>query len=212
MFLVGVHKENSYMTEVSKNSIRPNPHGDWPQVDSTAYVDLTAQIIGNVCIGPHVYIGPNAVIRADEPDDKGEVLPIEIGAECNVQDGVIIHALGGTQVTVGQRTSLAHGCIIHGPCTIGQGCFIGFRAVIYNATLEDGAFIDAGAVVQGVDLVANSFVPATVAVLSREDVVRLVSTTSPANCEFMGKIVNANLAIAKGYLRLDRQEQKGLAE
>ena len=200
------------MTKKRATSLRHNPNGDWPQVEPTAYIDPTAQIIGKVHIGPEVFIGPNAVVRADETDDKGQVQPIEIGPQCDVQDGVIIHALGGTQVTVGQRTSLAHGCIIHGPCTIGQGCFIGFRAVIYNATLEDGAFIDAGAVVQGVDLVANSFVPATVAVLSREDVVRLVSTTSPANCEFMGKIVNANLAIAKGYLRLDRQEQKGLAE
>ena len=155
-------------------SLRPNPDGDWPQVAPTAYIDLTAQIIGNVRIDAQVFIGPNAVIRADEADDNGKILPIEIGAECNVQDGVIIHALGGTQVTVGQRTSLAHGCIVHGPCTIGQGCFIGFRAVIYKAALGDGAFISAGAVVQGVDLVANAFVPAAAAVLAGEDVVRLV--------------------------------------
>jgi carbonic anhydrase/acetyltransferase-like protein (isoleucine patch superfamily) len=60
------------MTAGARNSIRPNPHGDWPQIDSNAYINLTAQIIGNVRIGPHVYIGPNAVIRADETDDKGE--------------------------------------------------------------------------------------------------------------------------------------------
>jgi carbonic anhydrase/acetyltransferase-like protein (isoleucine patch superfamily) len=196
------------MAEGPKNSIRPNPHGDWPQVDSTAYVDLTAQIIGNVRIGPHVYIGPNAVIRADETDDKGEVLPIEIGAECNVQDGVIIHALGGTQVTVGPRTSLSHGCIIHGPCTIGQGCFVGFKAAIFNAKLADGVFVSTGAVVQGVDLVANALIPPIVAVSSGEDIAKLVSTTGPADCGFMKKIVNTNLVLTKGYLRLVRQQQK----
>lgn len=180
-------------------SLRPNPNGDQPQVDSTAYIDPTAQVIGNVHIGPDVFIGPNAVVRADETDDKGQVQPIEIGAECNIQDGVIVHALGGTQVTVGQRTSLAHGCIIHGPCTIGQGCFVGFRAVVYKASLGDGAFISTGAVVQGVDLVANALVPVAVAVLSREDVVRLVSTTSSADREFMEKVVAANLALTKGY-------------
>ena len=189
-------------------SFRSNLNGDWPQVDPTAYIDPTAQIIGNVHIGARVYIGPNAVIRADESDDKGQVQPIEIGAECNIQDGVIVHALGGTQVTVGQRTSLAHGCIIHGPCAIGQSCFIGFRSVVYKALLEDGAFISTGAVVQGVDLVANSFVPATVTVLSREDVVRQVSTTSSTDRKFMEKVANANLVLTKGYIRLGQKQRK----
>ncbi|MHC4192834.1 MAG: gamma carbonic anhydrase family protein, partial [Planctomycetota bacterium] len=83
--------------------LHPNPNGDWPQVDPTAYIDPTARIVGKVHIGPEVFIGPNAVVRADETDDKGQVQPIEIQAQCNVQDGVIIHALGGTQVTVGRR-------------------------------------------------------------------------------------------------------------
>lgn len=190
------------MSEGLENSLRSNPNGDWPEVDPTAYIDPTAQVIGNVHIGARVYIGPNTVIRADETDDKGQVRPIEIGVECNIQEGVIVHALGGTQVTVGQRTSLAHSCIIHGPCTLGQECFVGFRAVIFNAALEDGAFISTGAVVQGVDLAKNSFVPAIAAVLSREDVVRLVSTTNPADCKFVEKVVNANLNLAKGYIHI----------
>ena len=180
-------------------SIWPNPAGDWPEVDPTAYIDPTAQVIGNVFIGARVYVGPNAVIRADETDRDGRVHSIEIGPQCNVQDGVVIHALGGTHVTVGRRTSLAHGCIVHGPCNLGKDCFVGFRAVVYKASLEDGVFINAGAVVQGIDLVANSFVPAAVAVLSGEDVKRFVSTTSPTDREFMEKVVAANLALKKGY-------------
>jgi carbonic anhydrase/acetyltransferase-like protein (isoleucine patch superfamily) len=186
--------------------LQPNPNGDWPQVDPTAYIDPTARIVGKVHIGPEVFIGPNAVVRADETDDKGQVQPIEIQAQCNVQDGVIIHALGGTQVTVGRRTSLAHGCIIHGPCTLGQDCFIGFRAVLYKASLENGVFISTSAVVQGVNLVANAFVPPAVAVLASQDVAKLVGTTGSVEHKFMKKIVNANLALTKGYLRL-RQEQ-----
>jgi carbonic anhydrase/acetyltransferase-like protein (isoleucine patch superfamily) len=205
-------KESSYMTEGLKHSIRPNPNGDWPQVDPTAYIDPTAQIIGKVQIGARVYVGPNAVIRADEADDKGEVKPIEIGPECNVQDGAIVHALGGTHVTVGQRTSLAHGCIIHGPCTIGEGCFIGFRAVMYNATLGDRVFVSTSAIVQGVDLIASALVPPAVRALSREHVVALVGTTGPDECELMEKVATVNLALAKGYIRLNEQEQKGLVE
>jgi len=200
------------MTKKPATSLRPNPNDDWPQVDPTAYIDPTARIIGNVRVGPEVFIGPNAIVRADETDAKGQVQPIEIEAQCNVQDGVIIHALSGAHVTIGRRTSLAHGCIIHGPCTLGGECFVGFRAVVHNAVLEDGAFISTGAVVQGVDLVENAFVPAAVAVLSREDAAKLVSTTSPADRAFMEKIANTNLALTKGYLRLDRQEQKELVE
>lgn len=185
--------------------IRPNSNGDLPFVDSTAYIDPMAQVIGNVYIGAQVYVGPNAVIRADETDSRGEVMPIVIAPECNIQDGVIIHALGGTRVTIGPRTSLAHGCIIHGPCSLGQDCFIGFRAVIYNATLGDGVFIGTSAVVQGIDLAANALVPASAAVLSHEDVARLVSATSPTDCEFMERIVDANLALAQGYNRLGEQ-------
>jgi len=186
--------------------LRPNPNGDWPQVDPTAFIDPTARIIGNVHVGPEVFIGPFAVVRADETDEKGRVQPVEIEAQCNIQDGVIIHALGGTQVTVGRRTSLAHGCVVHGPCTTGPDCFIGFRAVVYNATLAERVFVGMNTVVQGVDLVADSLVPAAVSLLSREDVVRLVSPVTPADLEFMARVVNANLALVKGYLALEEQK------
>ena len=153
-------------TMMVNNSLRANPNGDMPEVDSTAYVEPSAQIIGKVRIGAEVYVGPNAVIRADESDGGGEVEPIEIGAQCNIQDGVIIHALVGTKVTIGRRTSLAHGCIVHGPCTLGNGCFVGFGAVVYNAALADGVFLGAGCVVQGVDLGLNSCVRPRDAILS----------------------------------------------
>ena len=179
-----------------------------PQVDTNAYIDLTAQLIGNVHIGPRVYIGPNAVVRADEVDDEGEVKPIEIGPECNVQDGVIIHALGGTTVTIGCRSSLGHGCIVHGPCTVGEGCFVGFGAKLFDAVLGDGVYIGMGAVVQGVELAEKFFVPPAVSILSRDDVIRFGSTTSPKDREFMEQVVRANVALAEGYIRLDGQNER----
>ncbi len=180
-------------------SIRKNPNGDLPVIDPTAYIDPTAQIIGRVSIGAKVYVGPNAVIRADETDADGQVHSIEIGAESNVQDGVIIHALGGTQVTVGQRTSLAHGCVIHGPCKLGNDCFVGFRAVVYKSQLGDGGFVHAGAIIQGVDLDGNAIVSAGTTVLSQEDVKNLVTKAGETEREFNNKVVAANLTLAKGY-------------
>lgn len=188
------------MANVFGSSIRSNPHGDMPVVDPTSYVDPTAQIIGNVRIGERVYVGPNAVIRADEADDEGRVHSIEIAAECNVQDGVIIHALGGTQVRIGGETALGHGCIVHGPCVIGRESFVGFRAVVYDAVLGDGAFIGAGAVVQGVELGSNALVGPCAAILSMDDAGRLVGGTGAAEVAFREKVVKANVALAKEYL------------
>ena len=199
------------MRSNSNISLRPNPEGDWPQVDPSAYIDPTAQLIGNVHVGPRVYIGPNAVVRADEADTSLGVAPIEIGPECNVQDGVIIHALGGAKVTVGRRSSLGHGCIVHGPCTLGEGCFVGFGAKVFDATIGDGVFVGTGAVVQGVELIPKSLVPPAVSISCREHVIKLVSTTTPEDRKFMEKVLAANLALAEGYIGLDRSvETRGL--
>ena len=99
----------------NRQSIRPNPNGDWPTVYPTTYIDPTAQLIGNVHIADHVYVDPNAVLRADKADANGKVHPTKTAQKCKIQDVVIIHALAGTKVTIAQKTSITHGCIIHGP-------------------------------------------------------------------------------------------------
>ena len=189
------------MTNSLTNSIRPNPNGDVPVVDPTAYIDPTAQVIGNVKIGANVYVGPFAVIRSDETDDSGKVHSIEIADECNVQDGVIIHALGGTPVTVGRRTALAHGCVIHGPCKIGEECFVGFRAVVFKSVVGGGSFIGANATVQGVELKANSLAGPAEVVLSNNAAARLAGKAGDAEHAFVENVVNENLELTKGYLK-----------
>ncbi|MFH1717107.1 MAG: hypothetical protein ABIF19_07135, partial [Planctomycetota bacterium] len=180
-----------------------------PEVHPTAYIDPTAQIIGAVHIGSMVYVGPGAVVRGDEADAQGKVSPIEVGPECNIQDGVIIHALGGTRVTIGCRTSLGHGCIVHGPCTLGEGCFVGFGAHVFDATLGDGVYIGTGAVVQGVELAERSLVPPAAPILSQDHVIRFVGTTSPAERMFIERVVASNLALVQGYKGLSRSGTDG---
>ncbi len=187
------------MANDNSASLVANPNGDMPQVDASAYIDPSARLIGNVVVGANVYVGPYAVIRADEVDADGVVKPISIGDESNVQDGVIIHAVGGTEVKIGRGCSLAHGCVVHGPCILGDGCFVGFKAVVYDCVLGDGVFVGTSAVVQGVELGAGSLVGAAMAILSGEDVAESVKTTGQKEIQFMQRIVNANLALVKGY-------------
>ena len=139
------------------NNIRPNLVGDFPVIHPTALVDPSAQIIGNVKVGRNVFIAPLAVIRSDEPESDGKVAPIILEDECNVQDGVIIHSHGG--VRIGSRTSVGHGVAIHGPCTIGEDCFLAMRSTLYKTNLENMVWIGMNASVTKVTLEAHTYVP-----------------------------------------------------
>ena len=80
--------------------IKPNPEGQKPKIDKSAYIDETASVIGNVTLGKNVFVGPGAVIRADEIGAS-----IVIGDNCNIQDRVVVHGLEGSEVKVGDHVT-----------------------------------------------------------------------------------------------------------
>lgn len=167
------------------NNIRPNLKGDFPEIHPSALIDPSAQIIGNVKVGKNVFIAPLAVIRSDEPGSDGLVSPIVLGEECNIQDGVIIHSHGGKEVIVGPRTSIAHGVAIHGPCKIGEDCFVAMRSTLYSASLEKSVWIGMNATIMRVTLDAFSYVPAGSVIRSKHDAwdLRLISEKEKAYME-----------------------------
>ncbi len=124
--------------------IRKNPSGDLPVI---AELDKTAIICGKVVIGENVFVGPYAVIRADEVNEHGDMDPIIIGANSNIQDGVVIHSKSGAAVTIGEFSSIAHRSIVHGPCTVGNRVFIGFNSVLFNCAVGDGSVVRHNSVV-----------------------------------------------------------------
>jgi carbonic anhydrase/acetyltransferase-like protein (isoleucine patch superfamily) len=182
-------------------NIRPNPAGDLPQVDPSAYVDPSAQIIGNVRLGAGVFVGPCAVVRADEPDAQGKVQPVVIGEECNLQDGVIIHAPAGGSVSVGARCSLAHGSVVHGPASLGPNCFLGIRAVLIGGVLEEGVWVGVGATILEIAVPAFTFVPGR-SLINTSDKVATLSPVKDSQQAFQSAQVTANLALANGYRAL----------
>ena len=116
--------------------ILDNPEELSPIINENAWISETAVIVGDVTIADDVFVAPNAVIRADEPGSS-----IVIGNGCNVQDNVVIHSLLNYQVMIGSSTSLAHGCIVHGPCRIGEGCFVGFGAVVFDCIIRNDTLV-----------------------------------------------------------------------
>jgi len=116
-------------------------NGTTPQVDPTAYVQQSAQIIGDVVIGAQSSVWFNVVIR-------GDVHFIRIGARTNIQDHSTLHVTTGTWPTlVGDDVTVGHGVILHG-CRVGHRCLLGMGAIIMDgAEIGDDCLVAAGALV-----------------------------------------------------------------
>ena len=141
-------------------------------------------------------MGPHASIRADEPGSDGTVAPIVVESEANVQDGAVLHALGGTSVVVGKGASVAHGAVVHGPCRLGEGCFVGFNSVVYDSELGEKVVIMHGSVVEGVNIPDGLYVPSMTAVRSEEDVQALEEASESA-LAFADEVSRTNIHLAE---------------
>jgi carbonic anhydrase/acetyltransferase-like protein (isoleucine patch superfamily) len=113
----------------------------FPQVPASAYVDPSAQLIGDVVLGENASVWMNAVLR-------GDVHSIRVGANSNVQDCSVLHGMRGKYpvilgewVTVGHLVTL-HGCVVEDRCLIGMGSLI-----LNNARIGAGCIIAAGTVI-----------------------------------------------------------------
>lgn len=173
--------------------LQRNPSGNNPEINNTAYIHPSAVIVGNVIIGKNVFVGPGAVVRADE---RGSSIVIQ--DNCNIQDRVIVHALENSSVTVEQDSSLSHGCIVHGPCKIGRNCFIGFGSVVFKAEIGDGVVIKHLAVVEGVAIPSERVVESTKLINNDNDVKELRFTENDLKI-FARKVVEVNISLAKSY-------------
>jgi carbonic anhydrase/acetyltransferase-like protein (isoleucine patch superfamily) len=112
-----------------------------PRVHPSAFIDDSAQVIGDVEIGEESSVWMCTVIR-------GDVHSIRIGRRTNVQDGTLVHAMTGTHSTaIGDNVTIGHGAIIHG-CTIDHQCLIGMGAILLNgAHVGGGSIVAAGSIV-----------------------------------------------------------------
>ena len=112
-----------------------------PKIAASAYIDQSAQVIGDVVVGERSSIWPNVTAR-------GDVNSIRIGDETNIQDNCVLHCDAGLYpLNIGNRVTVGHLAMLHG-CTIEDDCLIGIGAVVLNgAKIGNGTVIAAGAVV-----------------------------------------------------------------
>lgn len=127
--------------------------GKKPRIDKTAYIEKSAEIIGDVQIGKDASVWNGAVLR-------GDMHYIRIGKNSSVQDNSIMHGTENKYPTiVGDNVSIGHGAIVHG-CVIGDNCLIGMGSIILEgAEIGDWCIIGAGAVVtEGAKIPSGSIV------------------------------------------------------
>jgi carbonic anhydrase/acetyltransferase-like protein (isoleucine patch superfamily) len=119
--------------------IRPY-QGILPVVPASCYIDVSAQVIGEVVLGEHASIWMNAVVR-------GDVNHIHIGANSNVQDCAVLHGMRYVYpVILGEWVTIGHNATVHG-CTVEDACLIGMGATILNdCRIGEGSIIAAGTV------------------------------------------------------------------
>jgi carbonic anhydrase/acetyltransferase-like protein (isoleucine patch superfamily) len=112
-----------------------------PKVDihPTAWIAPTASVMGDVTLGAESSVWYGAVVR-------GDMAPVVIGSQSNLQDGTIVHVDEEVPCLVGSRVGVGHRVILHG-CVVADDCLIGMGAVLLNnVEIGSGSVVAAGAV------------------------------------------------------------------
>lgn len=109
-------------------------------------------MLGDVTLGRRASVWYQAVLR-------GDMAPIVVGDESNIQDLTMVHVDEGVPCIVGRRVGVGHRAILHG-CTIEDECLIGMGAILLNRVrVGRGSVVGAGAVVpEGMEIPPGSLV------------------------------------------------------
>ena len=140
------------------------------------WVAPDANLIGNVELGVQASVWFGATLRGD--NEK-----ITVGARSNIQEDCILHTDAGFPLEIGADCTIGHGVILHG-CTLGDGVLIGMGAIVLNgAEIPDGCLVGAHALVtEGKVFEKNSLIvgaPArAVKVLEPEALARLKASAA----------------------------------
>jgi carbonic anhydrase/acetyltransferase-like protein (isoleucine patch superfamily) len=105
-----------------------------------AFIASSAVLRGAVSVGARASVWFGSILR-------GDLAPVIVGADSNVQDLSILHVEVDGPVVLGERVTVGHRAVVHG-CVVENDCLIGIGAVILSgARIGDHSIIGAGALV-----------------------------------------------------------------
>jgi carbonic anhydrase/acetyltransferase-like protein (isoleucine patch superfamily) len=207
-----------------------------PQIKDDAFIHPFAIVIGDCHIGKMVLMAPTAVCRGDEGT------PLYIGDYSNIQDGVILHALEttineqnidgrrfsangdllmandsrfvhGYAIFVGDRVSLAHDSMVHGPAWIGNDTFVGMKSLIFNAKVGSNVAIGVSSTITGgVVIPDNKFVPPGSVIVTQQQADALPSRIGSPYENINKDVIHVNENLAEGYSQQDIEKIKQYRE
>ncbi|HSF51326.1 MAG TPA: hypothetical protein VLA74_11245 [Nitrososphaeraceae archaeon] len=213
-----------------------NSNISYPQIANTAFIHPFAVVIGACYIGELVMVAPTAVCRGDEGT------PIHISSHSNIQDDVVLHGLETTKegknldnkrftkdgelllgndtrfkegysVFVGERTSLAHGTLVHGPAYVGNDTFVGMESLVFNAKIGNNVAIGVSSTITGgVEIPDNKFVPPGSVITTQEQVDKLPDRIGSPYENINKEVIHVNEKLDEGYKELDIEKIIGERE
>ena len=121
---------------------------DTPAIHPSAFIAHNAEVAGKVSLAEGSSVWFSATIR-------GDVGPIAVGRNTNVQDGAVLHCDPGVPTVLGEGVTVGHGATAHS-ATAGDNTVIGMGAIILC-----GAEIGADSIVGAAALVTSgkTFLP-----------------------------------------------------
>jgi carbonic anhydrase len=215
-------------TTTTTTNLRPNLKTDFnptvvfPQISNSSYIDPFAVIIGDCRIGKLVLVAPTAVCRGDEGT------PIHVGDYSSLQDGASLHGLettvngtniddrrystegtllkanntsfkDGFSVFIGDKVSVAHGVLVHGPAYVGNDTFIGMKSLIFNAKVGKRVAVGVSSTVtNGVSIPDDKFVPPGSIITTQQQADKLPSRIGSPYEKINSFVVHVNKELAKG--------------
>jgi carbonic anhydrase/acetyltransferase-like protein (isoleucine patch superfamily) len=121
-------------------------------IDPTAFIAPGAVVLGDVTLGREASVWYNCVVR-------GDMAPIVVGDQTNLQDLTMVHVDQGVPCTIGSRVGVGHRAILHG-CAVEDEVLVGMGAILLNRVrVGTGSVIGAGALLpEGMAVPAGSLV------------------------------------------------------
>lgn len=186
-----------------------------PVIAGSAYVHPQASIIGYVRLGEHVFVAPQAAIRADEGKS------IFIGDDSSVQDGAVIHGLPTEEkgvrkmenqvvvngdpysVYIGSQVTVCAQSQVFGPSVVSDNAYIGMQALVFKSRVGEGSVLEPRAAAIGVNIPDGRYVAAGVVVTTQEQADNLPKIGAGYAYQNAGtQAVRVNTQLAQGYRAL----------
>ncbi|MFA4914819.1 MAG: gamma carbonic anhydrase family protein [Burkholderiaceae bacterium] len=132
-----------------------------PDIDPSAYIADSADIIGRVRLARDTSIWSHVSIRGDNDD-------IVIDEGTNIQEGSVLHVDAGTPMHIGAHVTVGHQAMLHG-CTVRENSLIGMQAIVLNgAVIGRNVLVGAGALIPEGKIIPDNVLVIGIGKIQRE--------------------------------------------